>query len=635
MVVALSGLLWAASVSPALAQDLDVVATWGWNQSGQLGDGSRSPRANPVRLDAPRGIAALAAGRSHSLALDDEGGVWGWGQNRLHQLGSDGVDSRTPIRIAGVPPAVAISAGEGHSLALTADGSLWAWGSNSYGQLGSADRADRQRPVALAAPTELRSIAAGRAHSLAADSRGRIWAWGNNEAGQVGASSGRRVAQPQLVDGLPACTAVAAGGEHSLALDEQGGVWTWGSNGGGQLGDGTATDRRKPARVDGTGGDGLRMQALAAGEGFSLALAEDGTVWAWGHNFAGQLGTGDTRDRSTPTMVAELGSIVRLAAGRAHAVAMDDSGTIWTWGFNGKGQGGVTAGTELLTPVRVRDVAGSDALAAGASHSMATVLVASHPSSASPPDAIAVPDPAVTAVPEPVRTTAPEPSIAARPAMVQATAPEPAMAARPDPVEAATPEPDSPTPEAAAPAPRQERTLDLDSPPPVRAVAVGGSGVVTINSHGTLVQGGPQPGAVPTTVDLPATATAVALGADYAVAVLADGSVAAWGANHSGQLGSGDSTDRLEPARVRTATGHLTGISTVATGMAHVVALASDGTVWGWGDNSAGQLIEGGPARLLLARPLPDLPAVRSVAAGGRRSAVVTFDGRVLVLGTD
>ena len=96
--------------------------------------------------------------------------------------------------------------------------------------------------------------------------------------------------------------AVAAGYYHSLALKNDGTVWAWGANGSGQLGDGTTTDRLTPVQVVGPGGSGwfTDVQAVAAGLHHSLALKTDGTVWAWGANWYGQLGDGTTTDSSTP-----------------------------------------------------------------------------------------------------------------------------------------------------------------------------------------------------------------------------------------------------------------------------------------------------------------------------------------------
>jgi alpha-tubulin suppressor-like RCC1 family protein len=97
---------------------------------------------------------------------------------------------------------------------------------------------------------------------------------------------------------------VAAGLEHSLALQNDGSVWAWGGNSMGQLGDGTTADRHTPAQVSG----GLTAaKEVAAGEQYSLALKADGSVWAWGGNQEGELGNGclsnECKDERRPVQV--------------------------------------------------------------------------------------------------------------------------------------------------------------------------------------------------------------------------------------------------------------------------------------------------------------------------------------------
>ncbi len=95
--------------------------------------------------------------------------------------------------------------------------------------------------------------------------------------------------------------AVACGGEHTVALKSDGSLWTWGRNDVGQLGLGTAdTDRHHPDQV-GTDND---WTAVAVARGcHTVALKSDGSLWAWGDNAQGQLGLGDTTQRSSPTQV--------------------------------------------------------------------------------------------------------------------------------------------------------------------------------------------------------------------------------------------------------------------------------------------------------------------------------------------
>jgi len=121
---------------------------------------------------------------------------------------------------------------------------------------------------------------------------------------------------------------LASGGFHSIALRPNDTVWTWGYNYAGQLGDGTTRNRTTPVVVPGLSG----VIAAAAGYGHSIALKADGTVWTWGDNRDGQLGLGDTRDRRTPTQVPGLTDVIAVEACDFNTIALKSDGTVWAWG---------------------------------------------------------------------------------------------------------------------------------------------------------------------------------------------------------------------------------------------------------------------------------------------------------------
>jgi alpha-tubulin suppressor-like RCC1 family protein len=179
--------------SVAALRNDGTVWTWGDNASGQLGDGTLTQRNAPVKVLNLTGVTAIATANAHMVALRNDGTVWTWGYNASGQLGNGTTSaySTTPVRVAGLTGVVRIAAGAHHTLALRNDGTVWGWGSNSYGQTDCSFVAS-PTPVKVSSLTGVVEISAGTFHSLARKSDGTIWAWGHNSYGQLGDSGSFR-----------------------------------------------------------------------------------------------------------------------------------------------------------------------------------------------------------------------------------------------------------------------------------------------------------------------------------------------------------------------------------------------------------------------------------------------------------
>lgn len=286
-------------------------------------------------------VVAVAAGASHSLAVRADGSAWAWGNNRCGQLG-DGTDTdrRLPVAMQGLRDVVAVTAEQGKSLFVAADRTLW-W--CCHGQYST------ERWRAVIAQSELAgSVAAaamGSFHHAALLTDGTVATWGANISGQLGDGTlqsdllpPERREQAAAVPGLSEVTAIAAGGAHTLALRADGSVWAWGANYCGQLGDGTNSERPSPVPVAGLD---RGVVAVAADGHTSFALREDGAVLAWGYNYSGRLGYGgldhghaDWRPelvdgRLVPAEIAGLGGPVVAIAPQ---VAVRADGSVVAWG---------------------------------------------------------------------------------------------------------------------------------------------------------------------------------------------------------------------------------------------------------------------------------------------------------------
>ncbi|MGE5673171.1 MAG: stalk domain-containing protein [Mycobacterium leprae] len=263
---------------------------------------------------------------------------------------------------------VTVTGGYGHSLLLTGDGSVWAWGDDSYGQLGIGKKGMETAPVQLTAPTGVKAISAGYQHTLAVTSDGKVWAWGGNDYGQLGAGRDTSFSlSPLAVAGLTDATAVAAGNGFSLVLKKDGTVWAWGKNLNGQLGS-AGSDSAKPIRVSGLTG----ITAIAAGTKHALALSSSGEVWTWGSGEYGQLGNNKYDDTYTAAKVPGLADVVAISAGERHSLVLKKDGTVWAWGDNQWGQVGLPAGKAgSAKPVQIGGVSNIVSIAAGARHNLA------------------------------------------------------------------------------------------------------------------------------------------------------------------------------------------------------------------------------------------------------------------------
>jgi alpha-tubulin suppressor-like RCC1 family protein len=306
------------------------VYAWGDNSDGQLGVHSKNDSCSPLLVHGPgdvgylTGITRLAAAGNFSLAVKDDGSLWAWGNNGHGQLGIGSNDNHTiPYQVHGpgdvgyLTDVVDVATGEHHTLAVRSDGTVYAWGGNGHGQLGIHSNNDHTVPYQVHGPdnvgylTDIIQVDGGKYFSLALRNDGTVWAWGENYYGQLGIHSNNDHTVPYQVHGpdnvgyLTDVVDIAGGHNHTLALKSDGTVYAWGGNGQGQLGIGSNHDHTVPYQVHGPGNVGFLTDIIDvdAGANFSLALRNDGTVWAWGEGSQGQLGINSFNDHTVPYQV--------------------------------------------------------------------------------------------------------------------------------------------------------------------------------------------------------------------------------------------------------------------------------------------------------------------------------------------
>ena len=325
---------------------------WGSNADGQLGDGTTTAKNSPVQTGSDKWVS-VAAGSFHTVAIKSDGTLWAWGANADGQLGDGtGIIRTSPVQISTDNIWVSVVAGSSHTVALKSDGTLWAWGWNGYGQLGDGTEMDKFSPVQIGADGKWEHIAAGYAHTVAIKSDGTLWAWGYNYAAQLGDGTTMNKSSPEQIGTDNTWVSVAAGTYHTVAVKADGTLWAWGYNGYGELGDGGTTNHSSSPEKIGTDST---WASVAAGSDHTLALKSDGTLWAWGDNRDGQLGSDDgtTTQRTSPKQLGTDSTWASVAAGGSHTAAVKSDGTLLSWGDNGWGQVGDATTTDRHSPVQI------------------------------------------------------------------------------------------------------------------------------------------------------------------------------------------------------------------------------------------------------------------------------------------
>lgn len=551
---------------------------WGDDTQGQLAQNRLLGSRSFVRVGS--GYKRVSVGVGHIVAIRNDDSLWSWGWNAYGQLG-DGTtqDASLPVRIGDGFESVA--AGNGSTYAIQKDGTLWAWGQDWYGTGNNIDVS--RKPVQIGSGFSA-VVTSPALHSLALGKDGSLWTWGNNKYGQLGvvghdtcnagtASAFNCSFTRQQVTG--SYTSIAAGLWQSYAVDSHGGLWAWGRNDPSQLGDGTTVDQPSPKKI----GDGYKMvssmgeQSVAAlktdgtlwvwggysgpatpakiGDDFSsisyggtsgFALKADGALWAFGDNGSGQFGDGSIQPANPSRQVAS--NVVFMSMGRAgtSSIILAD-GTLWTSGDHAYGQLGLATVTKQPTPV----VIGSG-----------YVSIAQSPSGSV---ALAIKSDGSLWVWG--NTSGYIPSI-----------------------------PSSSTP----------KRLGGDTG--FVAVAAGSGFYLALKSDGSLWGvGSNQWGflGLGTGTNFAFELALIGQGfaqiaasRDFAAAVTSDGSLWMWGANEAGQLGVVTTEICGIPPYTKTCASRPTlvglNFASIALGTHSAIGIRKDGTAWGWGDNSAGQL---------------------------------------------
>lgn len=288
-------------------------------------------------------------------------GAWSWGYNSKGQLGNSSFTQvSSPVSVVGgFTDWAVVSTGFEFVAAVRANGTAWCWGLNSDGQLGDNTTTLSNSPVAVVGSiTNWVQISAGRDHTVGIRANGSAWSWGNGASGKLGDNTTISKSSPvSVVGGFTDWKSASAGNGFTIALRSNGTLWSWGYNGSsgyGRLGTGSASSYGQSSPVSVVGGftDWVNM---SAGWQHALAVRGNGTAWAWGSGAWGRLGNNDgvNNFRSPISVVGGFTDWIQVSAGYRYSLGLRSNGTLWAWGRNDYGQLGNNTTVDVSSPVSV------------------------------------------------------------------------------------------------------------------------------------------------------------------------------------------------------------------------------------------------------------------------------------------
>jgi alpha-tubulin suppressor-like RCC1 family protein len=329
---------------------------WGYGFGGHLGTNVTRDESTPVTTFAGgSNWKQISTGPNHSAAIKTDGTLWTWGENNNAYLGINTTDMKcSPVTtFAGGTNWKQVSLGPFHSAAIKTDGSLWTWGSNGGGRLGINSLVNRSTPVTtFAGGTNWKQVSCGGEHIAATKTDGTLWIWGARDSGELGNNDdlSDRLTPVTTFAGGTNWKQVSLGDGHGAAVKTDGSLWLWGNNSYGKLGTGDNTiDRSTPVTTFAGGND---WNQVSCGVLHTAAIKTDGSLWVWGAGITGRLGINNSTTKFTPVTTFLGGYTWRqVSCGNNFTSAIKTDGSLWVWGNNVFAQLGNRDKVSRSTPI--------------------------------------------------------------------------------------------------------------------------------------------------------------------------------------------------------------------------------------------------------------------------------------------
>jgi alpha-tubulin suppressor-like RCC1 family protein len=331
--------------------------TWGNNNNGALGDNTTDSKSSPVQTVAGgTNWKQIYSGGATVAGIKTDGTLWLWGSNASGQLGNNTiVNKSSPVQtVAGGTNWKSVAPGNA-TAAIKTDGTLWMWGYGGEGMLGDNAITDRSSPVQTVAGGWIwKQASIGASHTAAIKTDGTLWLWGYNLDGELGDNTFVSKSSPvQTVAAGTNWKQVVCAGYTVAAIKTDGTLWTWGDNFAGALGSNNQVVARSSPIQTVSGGTNWKTLASFSAPGIVSAIKTDGTLWLWGSNANGMLGNNTIVDKSSPIQTVAGGTNWKqLGQGNNGCAAIKTDGTLWTWGYNIDGQLGDNTQISKSSPVQ-------------------------------------------------------------------------------------------------------------------------------------------------------------------------------------------------------------------------------------------------------------------------------------------
>ena len=291
----------------------------------------------------------------YTLVLKNDGTLWGCGRNDYGQLSLGDTRSRTTFTkiITNTNDVKLIHCGNEHTLILKNNGTLWGCGWNKFSQLGLGDTNNKNVFTIIGINSgNIKEVYLGGGHTLILKNDGTLWGSGYNDFGQLGlGDTTGKYTFTQIVTNVDDIKSVHCACDNILVLKNDGTLWGCGYNGFGQLGLGDTNNRTTLTQITSNIND---IKSVYCGSNYTVVLKNDDTLWGSGWNNYGQLGLGDTNNRKIFTQITtNINNIKSVYCGKYHTLILKNDGTLWGSGNNGSGQLGLGGRSSKTTFTQV------------------------------------------------------------------------------------------------------------------------------------------------------------------------------------------------------------------------------------------------------------------------------------------